>query len=219
MSSVGPRVPRSRPTTAKAARGPFALLAHIPVAQDMEPVRFSLFTALFVAVVLGAGLGELALARPAGSAPGPRAPARHLFGGRAAVVAAIGVMTLLPLIPRWPYPAGPAVTPRFFYTPAVERIPPGAVVVTLPYPARGFNAALVWQAETRMRFRLVGGSPFFVPGSNGRSFDSRFLELSPHGIDRVFENALAPPRRGMSRSCRRWYPASATISSAVTSAP
>jgi hypothetical protein len=43
--------------------GPFAALAHVPFIQDIEPARFSLFTVLFVAIVLGTGLD--ALARPA----------------------------------------------------------------------------------------------------------------------------------------------------------
>jgi hypothetical protein len=36
--------------------GPFAALAHVPIIQDVEPSRFSVFTALFVAMVLGTGL-------------------------------------------------------------------------------------------------------------------------------------------------------------------
>src|SRR5262245_9373521 len=56
--------------------GPFAALAHVPFIQDIEPARFSLFTALFVAIVLGTGLD--ALARPrraAAAAPPPSGPA------------------------------------------------------------------------------------------------------------------------------------------------
>jgi hypothetical protein len=127
--------------------------------------------------------------------PGLARPGR-LPGGRAGVVAAIGAAALIPLIPRWPYPAGPPVTPSLFTTPAVARIPAAAVVVTLPYSAREFNEALVWQAEASMRFRLAGGSPFFVPGQDGRSVDSRYLKLRPHGIDRVFEEALGPQPPG-----------------------
>jgi hypothetical protein len=102
------------------------------------------------------------------------------------------VVALLPLVPRWPYPAGPAVTPPFFTAPAVERLPPGTVIVTLTYPARDQNEALVWQAQASMRFRLVGGSPFFVPGRGRKSVQSGYVRLRPHGIDRVFEDAVHP---------------------------
>ena len=192
LLSLGPRVFIARQST--AIPGPFALLAHIPVFQDIEPVRFSLFTALFVAVVLGTGLDQLRFATargrtvsaaPVGRGPGravqaaaarpprpgsgsgrrdstdvpvpaaagraagttpsagppgaepPRAgdrAGRAPAGRRRAVLAAvIAVVALLPLVPRWPYPARP-VTPSFFTTSAVQRIPPGSVVVTFPYP-------------------------------------------------------------------------------------
>ena len=66
------------------------------------------------------------------------------------------------------------------------------MIVTLPYPARDQNEALVWQAQASTRFRLVGGSPFFVPGPGQRSVHSGYLKLRPHGIDHVFEEALDP---------------------------
>lgn len=197
--SLGPRIYVSNHATGWP--GPFAALAHVPALQDVEPARFSLFTALFAAVVLGTGLGQLAAPRPAVGAAGPgaagqagTAPGTAAAGparwARPALAAVIGVAALLPLVPRWPYPAGPVVTPALFTSPAVTRLPAGAVVVTLPYPARDFNEALVWQAVAGMRFRLVGGTPFFVPGTGHRSADSRYLRLKPHGIDRVFEDAL-----------------------------
>src|SRR5262249_42506938 len=169
--------------------GPFAALAHVPFIQDIEPARFSLFTALFVAIVLGTGLDALARPRRAaaaaappsgavgaplppgaatGSPPSRAAGAPSSAGaarwGRPALAVVLGVAALLPPVPRWPYPSGPDVTPPFFTTPAVQRLPPGTVVVTLPYPARNQNEALVWQAKAAMRFRLVGGTRFFVPG-------------------------------------------------------
>src|SRR5262249_62118709 len=51
--------------------GPFAALAHIPFIQDIEPARFSLFTVLFVAIVLGTGLDALARPRRAAVAAAP----------------------------------------------------------------------------------------------------------------------------------------------------
>jgi hypothetical protein len=192
--SLGPRINIRNHATSQP--GPFAALAHVPIIRDVEPARFSLFTALFVAVVLGTALGALARPRrPAAAGPPPAGAARWR---RPAIAAVLGVAALLPLVPRWPYPPGPVVTPRFFTTPAAGRLPPGTVVVTLPFPARDFSEPLVWQAETAMRFRLVGGSPFFVPGPGGTSFDTRYLRLRPHGIDRVFEDALgpAPPAAG-----------------------
>src|SRR5215813_7030497 len=168
--------------------GPFAALAHVPFIQDIEPARFSLFTVLFVAIVLGTGLDALARPRRL-AAPLQAGTARW---GRPALAAVLGVAALLPLVPRWPYPSGPDVTPPFFTTPAVHRLPPGTVVVTLPYPARNQNEALVWQAQAAMRFRLVGGTAFFVPGPDHRSLYSGARSLRPPGIYQVFNTALNP---------------------------
>ena len=154
--------------------GPFSLLARLPVLQDIEPARFSLFTALFVAVVLGTGLDQWRYRATAGHAAGQPAsgqPRRPLSGTRAAdwrrpaAVAAVGVAALVPLLPRWPYPVGPVVTPSFFTTAAADRIRPGTVVATYPFPDHhNRNEALVWQALASMRFRLVGGRLSSYPG-------------------------------------------------------
>jgi hypothetical protein len=233
--SLGSRIFTARHPT--GVPGPFTLLARIPVLQDIEPARFSLFTALFIAVVLGTGLDRLRFPAPAASAvaaptrraadvPIAEAPARStgvppgaappgtasalagrfadraLTGRRRAVLAmVVGLVALIPLVPRWPYPASPAITPPFFTTSDIQRIPSGSIVVTFPYPAHASNEALAWQAEASDRFRMVGGSSFFVPGPGGRSVETYQPQLRPHGIDRAFMAAFAGPNpRGGSRS-------------------
>jgi hypothetical protein len=244
---------------ATVVQGPFALLARVPVLQDIETARFSLFTALFVAVVLGTGLDRLrypvtaaavaaapgrraagtpvrTVAGPPGGAPVPAAagpasgapppapeqpagagrgavrPAAARAGGftgwagtgrgRTVIAVALAVVAMLPLVPRWPYPVGQIVTPRFFTTPAVLRIPSGSVVVAYPYPEGYRNRPLVWQAEAAMRFRMLGGSPFFVPGRDRQALELLKPLLYPRGISTVFSNAFkgtttlrrSPPR-------------------------
>ena len=78
LLSLGPRVFIARQST--AIPGPFALLAHIPVFQDIEPARFSLFTALFIAVVLGTGLDQLRFATARGRTVSA-APVGRAVGG------------------------------------------------------------------------------------------------------------------------------------------
>src|SRR5262249_55813766 len=129
---------------------------------------------------------------PPSRAAGAPSSAGAARWGRPALAVVLGVAALLPLVPRWPYPPGPDVTPPFFTTPAVQRLPPGTVVVTLPYPARNQNEALVWQAKAAMRFRLVGGTRFFVPGPDHRSLYSGARSLRPPGIYQVFNTALNP---------------------------
>ncbi len=173
--------------------GPFALLARVPVLQDIEPVRFSMFTALFFAVVLATGLDRLRFPAAAASAAGALAARAGAAWRRPVLAALVGLAALLPLVPRWPYPAGPVVTPAFFTTPAVARIPSGSVVVTFPYPAHYRNEAMVWQAEASIRFRLLGGTAFFFPGHGGHGAE-RVPPLHPPGIDQVFMDAFFGPK-------------------------
>ena len=185
LLSLGPEIDVAGHPT--GAPGPFALLSHLPVLQDIEPVRLSLFTVLFVAVVLGTGLDKLRwLASRRGD---PR---------WAAVTVAAGLVALLPLVPRWPYQAGPDVTPRFFSSAALSTlVPPGTVVAAFPYPKLEYNQAMVWQAQSGMRFRLLGGSAFFVPGPGGQAVNSSRATLHPLGIEAVFHDAPGqPPPRG-----------------------
>src|SRR5215813_4337659 len=171
--------------------GPFAALAHIPFIQDIEPARFSLFTVLFVAIVLGTGLDALARPRRAAVAAAPP-PA----GGAIAPPPAGAAAAAPPSGPATgPPPAGAATAPSpagaaRWGRPALAVVL--GVVVPLPYPARNQNEALVWQAKAAMRFRLVGGTRFFVPGPDRRSLYSGVRSLRPPGIYQVFNTALTP---------------------------
>src|SRR5262249_44763807 len=116
--------------------GPFAALAHVPFIQDIEPARFSLFTALFVAIVLGTGLDALARPRraaaaaapPSGSAAAPLPPgaatgsppsraagapssAGAVRWTRPALAVVLRVAPLLPPLPPRPHPARPDLYP------------------------------------------------------------------------------------------------------------
>lgn len=188
--SLGTKISIANHTT--PLPGPFIVLAHLPVLADIEPVRFSLFTALFVAVVLGTGLAHWRESVIVGEPRDGLATIGAAARGRPVLIALVGLAALVPLVPRWPYPVGATVTPPFFSSASASRIPPGTVVATYPYPNHGgLNQALVWQAETSMRFRLVGGPAFFVPGPGGRGVNSDGLRLRPYGIDQAFQAALS----------------------------
>ena len=157
---------------------PFALLQGVPLLDQMLPARLSLGTAFLVAVALALGLGHLrpTLRRP--SAPGP---GRRTGPAEAAVLGAVAVLALVSLIPRWPDTTVPTGTPSYFSSPAVDRIPPGSVALVYPYPMPGDNQAMVWQAGTGMRFRLLGGYDL-IPNAAGTvtPYPSR---LSPPSVE------------------------------------
>jgi hypothetical protein len=199
---------------------PFAVFAHLPILQNLEAARLSLYVQLAAAVIVAVGLDRTRVrgwhrvsaaaarglpspddslvpaavpatgndrgqdpVRPRGAArpggmpgrgdPGsPRGgegpPGRAPGWARPVAVAAVGLVALLPLVPELPIHTYPVRTPPFFTSTKVREVPPGAVVLTFPFELAPRNDAMMWQAASGMRFRLLGGD-VFVPGAVVRS--------------------------------------------------
>jgi hypothetical protein len=219
---------------------PFAAFAHLPILQNLEPARLSLYVQLAAAVIVAVGLdktrvhgwrraraavgqgrpgagqgqpspigslvpamvpatgrghGQPPVPRPGAARPGdvpesgtsPESagkpvpgdagspgrdvgpPARRRAGwSRPVVVMAVGLVALLPLVPELPIHTYPIHTLRFFTSTKVHQVPPGAVALTFPFELAPRNDAMMWQAASGMRFRVLGGD-VFVPGPGGRS--------------------------------------------------
>ncbi|HEY2304699.1 MAG TPA: hypothetical protein VGI05_02340 [Streptosporangiaceae bacterium] len=199
---------------------PFAVFTRLPILQNLEPARLSLYVQLAAAVIVAVGLdrtwaygwrrtstvaghGQPSPAdslvpvavpatgkghgqRPApphGAAgpgdtqgpadPGPPGqgegpPGRARGWVRPVVVAAVGLVALFPLVPELPIHSHPVRVPRFFTSTQVRGVPPGAVVLTFPFELAPRNDAMMWQAASGMRFRLLGGD-VFAPGAVVRS--------------------------------------------------
>jgi len=202
---------------------PFAVFTHLPILQNLEPARLSLYVQLAAAVIVAVGLDRTRAhgwrratatagqgrAAPAGSlvpaavpasgmdqrpvpprgaagpgntpgagdqgpaGPGPPGrdegpPGRGPGWVRPVVVAAVGLVALLPLVPELPIHTYSLRTPRFFTSTKVREVPHGALVLTFPFELAPRNEAMMWQAASGMRFRLLGGD-VFVPGTVVRS--------------------------------------------------
>lgn len=148
---------------------PWALLLHVPGLQYVESVRFALFTAFCVAVLLALWLDAAAAA------------------GRWQVRAAglgLGVVALGTLLPADAQVAAPLQVPSFFRDGLVTAaVPQGAVIKTVPRPtAHGRNGAvpMAWQAISGMHYRTTGG--YFI-GSD--STHPVLLEGVPDAYDKV----------------------------------
>ena len=179
---------------------PFAVFAHLPILQNLEPARLSLYVQLAAAVIVAVGLdrtrayGWRRVRAPAGHgqpvpagllvpaavpatgkghvpppapppgaagpgdmpAPGDPGPPGRGEGppGRApgwvrpAVVAAVGLVALLPLVPKVPIHSYPVQVPPFFNSAKVRQVRPGAVVLTFPFELAPRNDAMMWQAAS-----------------------------------------------------------------------
>lgn len=162
--SLGPRLVVAGHRT--PIPGPFRLVALVPLLSRLLPSRLALMEMFFISVALSIGTAEwlrsTRTARLRGGLhrqtrlPGPLAPNRI----------ALLLVTLVPLIPAWPYRSVPAGVPGFFSSGAAGLVPANSVVLTYPYPIYPGNQAMMWQAVAGMRFKMVGGYAL-LPDSHG----------------------------------------------------
>jgi hypothetical protein len=152
---------------------PFALLTHLPLLRNLEPARMTVFMWLGAVTVLAVGLDRLRAAdwrwrsspvadrrRHVRSASGATWP-RALLSCTAVLVA------LAPVMPRLPIASKRLVTPPFFLSSRSFRlVPTGALVLTFPYNLAPYDAPMIWQVASGMRYRILGGEAT-VPGPKG----------------------------------------------------
>lgn len=180
---------------------PDAILAHLPIVNDIIPSRFALAFWFALAVLLGLGLdvaraaAARTLAQRANEDDVSRAgrlPVRHRaarLGGALVILLAVGA--LLPLVPDWPYAQMPADVPAFFTDGAVRAIPLGSLVGTYPYPVTSMAWPMLWQAESGMRYRMLGGYAI-TPDAQGAGTFFGDPSLVGYCFVTIFESGKAP---------------------------
>ncbi|MCU1489916.1 MAG: hypothetical protein JWM85_1321 [Acidimicrobiaceae bacterium] len=173
---------------------PFAYLRRLPLVQDVLPVRIALYVTFFVAVLLALGLDafhDTLVRSRAHVLAGPRrGPRRALVLGEAVVGAAVGLVAVVSLLPRWPYPslsatALPAESPA-----GLAAIPAGTAVLTYPYATQFTDTAMLWQADDGMRFKLFG-SYILRRGARGLA-TALTRELLPIDVQAMFSETTSP---------------------------
>lgn len=143
---------------------PFDVFSHLPILQDQVPLRYSLYVQLAAAVLVAYALHRgLAAWRHRGAAATAR-----VYGGMAAVGLAV-MLVGLSLWPSAPYPSPATSTPHMFVSSEAKDIPANAVTLVYPYPQFPIDQAMLWQAETGFRFRLLGGYVYNTTSSGGSS--------------------------------------------------
>ena len=132
---------------------PFHLFSRLPILHDVIASRFSLYEYLFIAIALALGISALQRRRPTPDDSRSSLQRLRWVGGAAAML-----VVALSLVPDWPYPTVPVSTPNLFAPRPTSSTPLlSGAVLTYPYPLYADDSAMLWQAESLMRFSLLGG--------------------------------------------------------------
>jgi hypothetical protein len=122
---------------------PWRLMEILPLTENVEPGRLTIFTHLFAALLLAVFV-DAVLRQPRWTV--------RLSG------VALAAVVLLSYVPGGPLPTGRTQVPAFFTSTAVSAIPDGGVALVAPFPNRPDTVApMLWQAAAGMRFRMPGG--------------------------------------------------------------
>ena len=140
---------------------PWWIVARIPLVRDMLPSRLGVYIYLAVGILLAVALSRL-------------------FAARAGAVLATGAaaIALIPLVPAFPLRSIPVSAPAFLTSSAVTVIPQGSVLLAIPWTSADSLEqmnALVWAAESHMRFRVIGGY-FLNPPAAGQEELHAFVD-------------------------------------------
>ena len=130
---------------------PWLIPAHLPVLQNVLPVRLMVAGFLALGVIVALFLDRVL-----------EAPPRWRLAGLTAVVAAF-----IPLIPSLPIPSGQLNIPAFFTDGSAQRLPATGSVLMTPYgTVFGDYPPELWQAISGMAFKTQLGI-VYTPGPRG----------------------------------------------------
>ena len=175
--------------------GPWSVVSHLPVFDNVTQSRFDAVFGLCAAVMLaiivdrsrsgtsGAFTRRRERRRPTEQG-GDRAPERTASAVALAVAAVALVPVVAVLAPNLPLTVQPVTVPRWF-TVTAERLPPDEVLLSYPFPTADSQSAIAWQAVGRMPFQMAGGGgpsgTAARAGANAPGFDVLTMASVPLG--------------------------------------
>lgn len=119
-------------------------LIRLPILENILPVRLMIFVFLLAGVLVAVLVDAILRSTDRWT---------RLAGGLGLAI------SLILLVPAWPFPASAAPVPEFFRSGMANRIPDGSVALIAPFSRASVNglAPLAWQAASGMRFRMPEG--------------------------------------------------------------
>ncbi len=150
---------------------PERIFTKLPVLANTIPVRYSVYTVLFAALLLAVILDRIHATLARRRLHPHRDPAKARHDRRVVAVAgpvAVALVALFPLYPAAPMGGiAPVGTPAYFSSAELSAIPEGSVALLYPFPSSITPNAQAWQAVAKLRFAMPGGY-FLVPAGPDR---------------------------------------------------
>ena len=128
-------------------------LAAVPILDNVVPSRLMVYVFLFAALLVSVFADRWSTESLAPSPPQAQRWMRRGWNFRAAGVATVLGLSLLP---RVPFPASPVDVPSFFAAKATV-LPEGSVTLLVPFAHDFESRAMLWQLSSGMRFRMPDG--------------------------------------------------------------
>jgi hypothetical protein len=182
-------------------------LAVMPILDNVVPTRLMVYVVLFASLLVAVSVDRW-FGLPVMAAVAPKAlTGRSLRSGLIGALA--GLVLVVSLLPRVPFPASPVNVPEFFLSRAGIR--DGEVALVVPV-ARNFESrAMLWQAGSGMQFRMPEG----YANRPGPSLDPPHAALTEALIE-IQEGRPAPAVSPAFRSAalsdlRRWSAAAVVV--------
>lgn len=153
---------------------PFDLLSHVPLFDNLLPVRLSLYTTFFVCAVVARSLAATCSETRASS------PIHHAPFGLFAL--GLVICVVISLLPNWPNREVRTSSTVSAFLSASAKPARWGVVLASPYPDYPWDDAMLWQLEDHWRWRLLGGYAL-IPIQGKASEDPE--RLAPFVVQRL----------------------------------
>ena len=145
---------------------PWDLLAHIPIVQNMIPVRLLFITYLCVGIAVATIADHVRRSLP--STGGSRGQVSRLSDAAAVAVLSVAVLPVAAYLSQTlPLTSQRVVVPAWF-SQVTPKLGTHQVILAIPVPFSAIQSSLTWQSESHLSFAMAGGDgPGSTPGGVG----------------------------------------------------